>query len=164
MYSGGGTIASVPEIIWNILSSSYDPVLWFIRVLFIYEAIIFLLLYTNDLLNCCTKDLSSDIWKIGNKCNCFQCGNTIYFNAHIDVCCLNLTAIAMAIYLYKRRNRLSRRGCGYLFIGINIVVFVLVYGLTGNIIYYTNQIMVYLWGLGLLAYAYKRGFIAEVEK
>ena len=65
---------------------------------------------------------------------------------------LNLTAIAMAIYLYKRRNRLSRRGCGYLFIGINIVVFVLVYGLTGNIIYYTNQIMVYLWGLGLLAY------------
>lgn len=77
---------------------------------------------------------------------------------------LNLTAIAMAIYLYKRRNRLSRRGCGYLFIGINIVVFVLVYGLTGNIIYYTNQIMVYLWGLGLLAYAYKRGFIAEVEK
>ena len=33
---GGGTIASVPEIIRNILSSSYDPVLWFIRVLFIY--------------------------------------------------------------------------------------------------------------------------------
>lgn len=32
----GGTIASVPEIIWNILSTSYDPVLWFIRVLFIY--------------------------------------------------------------------------------------------------------------------------------
>lgn len=32
----GGTIASVPEIIRNILSSSYDPVLWFIRVLFIY--------------------------------------------------------------------------------------------------------------------------------
>ena len=33
---GGGNIASVPEIIRNILSSSYDPVLWFIRVLFIY--------------------------------------------------------------------------------------------------------------------------------
>lgn len=36
VFGGGGTIASVPEIIWNILSSSYDPVLWFIRVLFIY--------------------------------------------------------------------------------------------------------------------------------
>ena len=33
---GGGTISSVPEIIRNILTSSYDPVLWFVRVLFIY--------------------------------------------------------------------------------------------------------------------------------
>ncbi len=70
---------------------------------------------------------------------------------------LNLVAIRMAVYLYKRKDYLNKNYFNYLFVGINIIILVLVYGLTGNIIYYTNQIMIYSWGLGLLAYTYRYG-------
>lgn len=77
---------------------------------------------------------------------------------------LSVTAVLMSFYLYRKKIHLNSSSCRYTFIGINILVLVLVYGLTGNVIYYTNQIMVYLWGMALLTYAYKYGFITEISE
>lgn len=65
---------------------------------------------------------------------------------------MNVATIAAFFKLYKCRNGLSQDSYKFLFIGINIVIVCLVYGLTGNVIYYTNQIMIYMWGVSLLNY------------
>lgn len=39
-----------------------------------------------------------------------------------------------------------------LFLGGNIQVLTLVYGISGNIIYYSNQVMVYFFGISMMIY------------
>lgn len=68
---------------------------------------------------------------------------------------INIFAIIIFFRINKTKERLGYPDFKMYFIGINIVLLVLIYGLTGNIIYYTNQIMVYLWGLSLLLHVYK---------
>ena len=63
----------------------------------------------------------------------------------------------------KIKERLGYSNFKMYFVGINIVLLVLIYGLTGNIMYYTNQIMVYLWGLSLLMHVYKSEKIVYKE-
>ena len=65
---------------------------------------------------------------------------------------LNLTVILLALRIYKKRNNLPRIEFEFIFIGFNIVLLTVVYGLTGNVIYYTNQIMTYMWGISLIVY------------
>ena len=63
-----------------------------------------------------------------------------------------MTVILLALRIYKKRNNLPRIEFEFIFIGFNIVLLTVVYGLTGNVIYYTNQIMTYMWGISLIVY------------
>lgn len=54
--------------------------------------------------------------------------------------------------LYKIKNRMSIQDVMLLFVGGNIQLMVLIYGYSGNIIYYSNQVMVYFWGIGLMEF------------
>lgn len=63
---------------------------------------------------------------------------------------LNVFVIVLALRIYKKRYLLQKNEFEFLFIGINTNLLTVVYGLTGNVIYYTNQIMTYMWGISLI--------------
>ncbi len=105
----------------------------------------------------------SRIWESHAHCIYFQMLGEIGIVGLLLFLILNIIAITMAIHLYKRREYLNFNNFRYLFVGINIVILVLVYGFTGNIIYYTNQIMIYMWGLGLLAFSYRYSMIGNIK-
>lgn len=65
---------------------------------------------------------------------------------------LNIVVISLAVRIYKKRNNLPEIETEFIFIGFNIVLLTIVYGLTGNVIYYTNQIMTYMWGISLIVF------------
>lgn len=63
-----------------------------------------------------------------------------------------ILGVSNFIQVYKRRSLLDRNDFQLLFLGGNIQVLILVYGLSGNCIYYTNQMMLYFWSLALMVF------------
>ena len=60
------------------------------------------------------------------------------------------------IKVYRMKSWLDRYDYALLFLGGNIQIVTLLYGLSGNCIYYSNQIMVYFWGLALMVFLRKK--------
>lgn len=64
--------------------------------------------------------------------------------------------VANSLYLFYKlymiRDVLQKEDFILLFTGGNIQIMVLLYGYSGNIIYYSNQIMVFFWGVALMVY------------
>lgn len=65
-------------------------------------------------------------------------------------------SVYMLFRLYRIRNRITEYDAGLLFIAMNMVVMTLVYGLTGNVIYYTNQIMFFFLGISICVHLYRK--------
>jgi O-antigen ligase len=64
--------------------------------------------------------------------------------------------IATFINIYKKKDILERKDLSMLFLGGSIQILTLIYGISGNCIYYTNQILVYCWGLAIIVYLNKK--------
>ena len=64
---------------------------------------------------------------------------------------LCVCAITLYIFfrLYRKKNVLEKFDLALLFVGSCFVILTLVYGLTGNVIYYTNQIMFFFLGISI---------------
>ena len=58
--------------------------------------------------------------------------------------------------LYKIRHLMNKSDIALLFIGVNFVVLTLIYGLTGNVIYYTNQVMFFFFGISISVCLYRK--------
>ena len=67
-----------------------------------------------------------------------------------------IIAIVSIYKIYKRRNNLQDIDLSYLFLASSFIIVIILYGLTGNVIYYTNQIMFYFLGLSLCIYLRKK--------
>lgn len=67
-----------------------------------------------------------------------------------------ITSLVNFIKLYLIRNNINNNDLMLLFLGGNLQVMTLIYGYSGNIIYYTNQIFFYFLGIALIIYLKKK--------
>lgn len=65
---------------------------------------------------------------------------------------ISIYGIYLFYCLYKQRKIMDNKDRDILFLGGNIQVLTLVYGISGNIIYYSNQVMVYFFGISMMIY------------
>lgn len=72
-----------------------------------------------------------------------------------------LDTILQAVKLYKFRKNMEDRDRKLLFIGISIIIMNLIYGYSGNIIYYTNQVFLMFWGISIILCLRFKYFISE---
>lgn len=64
--------------------------------------------------------------------------------------------------LYLKRKKLSAQDMQLLFIGLSIIILNVIYGYSGNPIYYTNQAFLFFWGGSIILYLrYKYYFKKE---
>lgn len=79
-------------------------------------------------------------------------------------CLVTLSSLFIYYKLYKLRKNIEAQDIIFMFMGSNLLIMVLVYGLTGNIIYYTNQIMFYFWGISISVFLYKKYLRKNMNK
>lgn len=70
--------------------------------------------------------------------------------------CVCLITLYIFIRLYKKKELLESYDLGLLFVGACLIIMTLVYGLTGNVIYYTNQIMFFFLGISISVNLFKK--------
>lgn len=63
--------------------------------------------------------------------------------------CMCFITLYIFFRLYRKKNVLEKFDLALLFVGSCFVILTLVYGLTGNVIYYTNQIMFFFLGISI---------------
>lgn len=68
------------------------------------------------------------------------------------------------VQVYRKRSILNKNDFMLLFLGGNVQVLTLLYGLSGNCIYYTNQIMFYFWSLALMVFLQRKYIRAKTMK
>lgn len=71
-------------------------------------------------------------------------------------CIIAIYGIYMFVKLYKKRNFIEQEDIIILFTGGNLQIMTLIYGLSGNCIYYANQIMVYFLGIAMVLFLQKK--------
>jgi len=60
------------------------------------------------------------------------------------------------LQVYRRKSNLEKNDYMLLFFGGSIQILTFLYGLSGNCIYYTNQIMLYFWSLALMVFLQRK--------
>lgn len=60
--------------------------------------------------------------------------------------------ILHGVKIYIKREKLENRDIQLLFIGCSIIILNIIYGYSGNPIYYTNQAFTFFWGISLILY------------
>ena len=61
-----------------------------------------------------------------------------------------LDTVLHSIKLYRFRKNMEHKDIKLLFIGISIIIMNLIYGYSGNPIYYTNQVFLFFWGISII--------------
>lgn len=70
--------------------------------------------------------------------------------------CVCVISLYIFFRLYRKKNLLEKFDLALLFVGSCFLILTLVYGLTGNVIYYTNQIMFFFFGISSSVTLYKK--------
>lgn len=61
-----------------------------------------------------------------------------------------LDTISHSIKLYCFRKKMESKDVKLLFVGISIIMMNIIYGYSGNPIYYTNQVFLFFWGISII--------------
>ena len=74
-----------------------------------------------------------------------------------------LCGLVIFFKLFNRRNIMETEDKALLFFGGNVQILILLYGFSGNVIYYPNQMMFYFMALAIMIYL-QRKYVKSYDK